>query len=217
METLTDFWLSCPEYQRWGLNALTFSFLATVFFTALQGWSLLKQSRKIWKNRSGTSVSVYAFTYFAGYYLVFSTYGFQVRSLAIILNGFLFFVHVPILLGLWRFEKYSCKEVFFTVIVMSAFVLLFILDEKQKDLLLFTGLMGILWALTMQIAEIIRTRKTGSVEPRFIIVFMATAVFWFIYAIVIGNWPLIVFNPLSFCALLLILLLYLKYRRPAAA
>lgn len=68
------------EYQNWGANIGTFSFLATIFFTLLQGWSLFAQNTTIRRKRSGESLSTTFFIYTGCYFFMFLVYGITKRG-----------------------------------------------------------------------------------------------------------------------------------------
>ena len=63
-----------------------------------------------------------------------------------------------------------------------------------------------------QLVAIVRAKSRGSVEIKFAIVFLATAVFWFIYSYSIGDWALEVFNSVSIIIYSLIIYFYYRYK-----
>ena len=75
------------EWQGWGYNALTISFIGTVIFIVLEGWGLRIKNRSIWRNKSGESISVILFIYLGCLFITVSIYGCCIKSIAAIFNG----------------------------------------------------------------------------------------------------------------------------------
>jgi uncharacterized protein with PQ loop repeat len=198
------------EYKSWGFNLVTFCFLATVIFTLFQGWSFWKQNLAIWE-KGGESVSVTLFGYWCFYFISFSIYGFYKHAGAMIINGAVGLVCIPVLIGLYKKKGFTFNECIF-ICAAPAMIPMIILIE-QKDLFITMLMFGILIAAGSQTYEIWKNKDAGSVDMRIIAVFSATSIFWFFYAIKINNWPLIIFNPLSLTLLILTAALWLKYRR----
>jgi len=207
---------STVEYQNWGYNALTFSAIGTFLFTFLQMWSFGEQSKLIWTNRSGESVSVKMFSYWFFYWMAFSVYGIAGKSIAIAFNGLMFLATAPILLGLYKFKGFTFWEKGSFCVFSLIPVLMFYCPKAQKPTLLLILLMGVLFSIALQPYEIWQTKSAGSVEPKLLAVFALTSVFWFVYGIVIKDIPLIVFNPLAIVVILITLGLWRKYKDWAA-
>jgi len=202
------------EYQNWGSNAATFSFLATIFFTILQGWALFEQNKTIRKKRSGESISIIFFIYSFCYFSTFLVYGTTKMSITMAFNGLLMIPYIPILIALCRFKGFL-KSDWILLILFSTMILIvqFLKNSPIQDIFVLAGLFGLLIPAIFQIKEMIKTKSPGSVEPKFIVSFMLAGIFWFIYGLTSGNWIFVVFNPVSFSILIFILFLYLKYKR----
>ncbi|MDO8556858.1 MAG: hypothetical protein Q7R98_00110 [Candidatus Jorgensenbacteria bacterium] len=207
MEWFLEILRKTLEYQNFGFNELFISAVATVIFTVLQGYGVLMQGRRIWRERSGESISVTFFSYATFYFLAFLVYGAEKWSIAMVFNGVLGFVHIPILAGLLKFKGFTRNE----WILLGAFSTMvpafFILDGEPQEVFLMICLLGILATLVKQTLDTwsyVKLRRSGradkpiALEPRFLVSFMATNAVWFIIALCIGNWPLAVFNPLAF-------------------
>jgi len=204
------------EFQNWGANFATFSFLAVVFFTILQGWSLFIQNNTIRKSRSGESLSTAFFIYCGCYFFMFMVYGITKNSIAMTFNGFLGIPYIPILFALYRFKGFTRKDWSFLVLSSLMIPTVYFLSGKARDVFTLAGLFGILVPLAGQVREMYRAKVPGSVEPKFIIAFMFSNMFWFVYGLTTGNWIFVVFNPISLTILTTALVLYLKYKKRAA-
>jgi len=209
---LEEFIKHTIEYQNWGLNMVTFSFLGTAFFSLLQGWSLLKQNGTIRRKKSGKSLSVTLFIYSGCYFFSFFVYGVLNQSMGMMVNGLLGIPYIPIILALHEYKGFT-KTNWITLVIFSLMIpLVYILQGSVRDMFVLCGLFGLGFPLIGQIREMYKEKSAGAVEPRFIIVFMLASVFWFIYGVVIENWIFIVFNPASIVILGIILFLYYKYK-----
>jgi len=89
----------------------------------------------------------------------------------------------------------------------------YLLKGELRNVFVLIGLFGLGIPLILQIREMYKQKSTGSVEPRFLIVFGFSSIFWFIYGLVINNWIFIVFNPFSILLLGIAFGLYVKYRK----
>jgi uncharacterized protein with PQ loop repeat len=198
------------EIQNWGFNALIISALLTVVFTVFQGYGFIRQSQKIWKKKSAESLSAPFFFLLFFYFIAFTFYGFSKNSLAIIFNSLLFLPCAPIVIGIIRFKKltrFDIASLILTVPIVPIMIL-----TKEKDVFLLILLIISLAILVTQPFEMLKAKSRGSVEIWFVIIFLATSVFWFIYSSVSGNWALQLFN---FCAIIvysLIIFLYARYK-----
>lgn len=205
---MIDFIKATYEYKHWGVNLMTFCFFATVFFTFFQCWSFLKQNSAIWKS-NGKSVSVTLFGYWCFYFITFGIYGFYKHTAAMMINGLTGIFCIPILIGLYKKKGFTKGEKFFLCVAPAMIPIIVMI--QQKDTFIMMLLFGILFAASFQPYEIWKKKDAGSVDIRIIIVFSAASVFWFFYALKINNWPLIVFNPLSFIILSVTYALWIKY------
>jgi uncharacterized protein with PQ loop repeat len=208
-------WLKeAVEYVNWGWNALTISAMATFFFSVLQGWGMLKQSQMIGKKTKGESVSVVLYSYWFFYFVSFSIYGANQRSLAMLANSFLW---VPCLLVLCRLMKFKkIKKIEELTFLFFCFMPMAMNLYPDKDRLFMVYLFGILIFMSFQPFEIWQKKDGGAVSPQLLATFFATGVFWFIYACYIGNWPLIIFNPLACLLIYVTFVLWRKYKPQTA-
>jgi len=203
------------EYQNWGANAATFSFLVTVFFTCLQGWSLFAQNATIRRNRSGESLSTTFFIYTGCYFFMFLVYGITKNSIAFMFNGCLGIPYIPIVLALYRFKGFQGGDWVALVLSLLMIPVVVMLEGAWQDMFVLTGLFGIIIPLVGQVREMYRAKSSGSVEPKFVVTFMVANIFWFTYGLTTGQWIFVVFNLISFLVLATALILYRRYRKTA--
>ena len=208
---MIDFLRDTVEWKNWGMNVLTLSAIGAVVITVFQAWSFTKQAMVIWDKKRGDSVSVMMFGYLLFHLMSFSIYGFAMKSITIMINGLLFVCIVPIVLGLKKFKKITQLERW----CVSAFSILPILMAvtPYKQTLLLCILAVLLVALACPAYEIWRNKDSGVVEVRVTIASMVSNMFWGVYAFMVWDIPLMIFNPLSFILMICTLFLWIKYRR----
>ena len=200
------------ELSQFGWNALTIGFLGTVLFTFVEAWGVWQQKRAIWENQSGESVSVIWFSYFAALMAVMLIYGITIKSITLILNGLLLAIlHVPILVGLWRFKGYTRTEKAMTACFLAAIAAMAIVPFKDWFFLLFTA-GNVLFSLG-QPYEIWKNKNSGVVEIKLLAVYLVSSLFWLIYAYAIGDWVLQILSPAYSVILTLTVLVWFRYRR----
>ena len=198
------------EIQHWGWNPIIITSFLTICFTIFQGYGIVKQSQKIWRTKSGKSISTFAFFFGCFYFFSFIFYGLEKMSLAIIFNGLLGFLYLPIVIGLIKFKKFKLYEKI--LLPITALVIPVMIMTAEKDLLLFILLMVTLITIVTQVLEIRKEKSRGSVEIKFVVIFLLTNIFWLIYAFIIGNWPLEIFNSLAIVVYSWGICLYKKYK-----
>ena len=213
MTDVIHFFKNTVEWQGWGYNALTISFIATAVFTVLEGWGFWMQNRSIWRNKSGESISVSLFIYFGCLFIAVIAYGYYIRSIAAIFNGMLGFMHLPILFGLWKYKGFTKLEkgALYVFPLMIPAMIFF----PWKDLLMISLLFGTIIPLAMQLYEMWRAKSAGVINARFIGILIISTAFWVIYAFAIRNWVMEVIYPLTLVILILIFVLRFHYARPS--
>jgi len=191
-EYILNFFTTSVEHKMWGLNAPTFWALGVNAFTAVEWWGLQKQNKRIWAERSGISVSVTLYTYTCPSFLAFIFYGIAIESISSILNGLVIGVmEIPIVLGLWKFKKWGTREkmqfyVFLTIVpVMAAFAF----TSWYNEMFLIVSL-GMIVAAASMPWELWKEEKTGDLEIRLLGAYLASTVFWWLYAFAIDEWVL---------------------------
>lgn len=198
------------EVENWGFNQLIIFSIFTMLFTVFQGYGFLKQSQKIWKNKSAEALSAPMFFLFFFYFISFFIYGLGINSSAVVFNGLLFLPCIPLMWGILKYKKLNRtdKKSFFVSIMIVPIMII----TKQRDLFLSILLIVSIGAILSQLAEMIKSRCQGSLEIKFIVVFFVTAIFWLIYSSIIINWPLLIFNAIAALVYLKMFLLYYKYK-----
>jgi len=198
------------EWQNWGLNALTIGSLGTIAFTFVEWWGLWKQKQAIWNEKSGESVSVSWFSYGTFFFAAFLFYGVHIASVAVIINSLLAIIHIPILVGLWKFKGFSRHEKVQFVLLAGMVPAMAFLPWKDELFLIIS--FGTLYSFGTQPWELWKTKKAGVVEIRLIGVYFLSTLFWVVYAFAIGEWVLEIITPIVLIILGLTSVLWFKYR-----
>lgn len=199
------------EIQSWGFNAVIISSALTMIFTLVQGHGFIKQSQKIWQEKSVASISAPFFFLFFFFFAAFMYYGWHNRSMAMMFNGLLFLTCLPIVIGIFKFGLLSSSDK--VALILSAIIVPLMIVLENKDLLLAILLLISLWVLRSQVMAIYRAKSVGAVEPRMIIIFLFTSAFWLVYSSLIVNWPLLLFNFSAMMLYGLMMYYYMKYKK----
>ncbi len=206
-----EFVRSTVEYQNWGWNAVVVGSFGAIIFTFIEGWGLWKQNQAIWRGKSGESVSVSWFSYFLFALAAFFFYGIHIHGIAAMFNGVaLTLVHIPILLGLWKykgFAKWEKVQFFCLALMVPAMAFL-----PWKNEVFTIVSVGIIYSLATQPLELWKTKKTGAVEIKLLVVYTLSTAFWVIYAFAINEWVLEILTSVNLFLLGLATLLWFKYR-----
>ena len=203
--------MSFVEFQNFDLNALTISAIATLFFTTIQAWGLLKQNKLIWREKSGEAVSITWFTCFGFMFAVIFIYGIEINAGALMYNGLLALFHIPVLIGLAKFKGFTLKQrLIFAACVLA--VLIMILFPIKDEIFLTFSFISVV-SLVMQPLEMWRSKSAGVVEIKLIKIYTAATAFWVIYAYSVGNWVMKITTPSALVVLIITIALWLKYRR----
>jgi len=207
-----EFIKNSAEYIGWGFNSPTITALITAFLTLVQGYGVWAQARGIWKKKNADSVSEPLFAYSAFYFFAFIIYSIFAGRLAMLFNGLLGFLYIPIIIGICKFKRIKTWEWIFTAILPAMIFLMYFVSDK--DTLLFIFLIGSLFGAVMQVWEVFDKKRRGNFNLTFLLVFLITNVFWLIYGVVISNWEFEIFNSASIAVFLFGLYLYIKYPNP---
>lgn len=198
------------ELQNFGVNALTFTFIATVIFTVLQIQALWKQNEKIVKSRSGESVSFIFFAYYSFAALAVIIYGLYEHSLALTINGFVGFITLAIIINLLRLQVISLME---KIIGLSSIIILpLIIFLPQRDLLFLIVGSIVNGVLLIQVIKIWQNKSSGSIHSGPTIVAIFSNSFWLSYAFAANIWPMKIINSVGLLLWLALLIVYLKFK-----
>ena len=176
------------EYKNLGLNALTISAIATILFTLLQSYGILKQGKEIRQKKSGESITPIFFVYNFFYFFIFFIYGLYENSIAMTLNGALSFLYLPILAGLKKYKGFSKKEIFLSLIMFLIVPAMFIYPERNHLLFFFSGISIIV--VLKQFRELLKEGTFGALSIKYIWMFFVTSIFWCIYFAATEKWLL---------------------------
>lgn len=199
------------ELQTLGWNVLTFGFIGTLVFALVEAWGLWKQNKEIWRQKSGQSLSVTWVMYGAFLLMAGALYGTSIGSIALMAAGTLIgLMHLPVLVGLYKFKGYTRWN---HALLISLFVALWFMRESpHQDWFFLAFSFGSIASSVMQPYEIWRNKDAGVVAIQFVLAFLASTVFWVIYAFAIGDWVLMIISPAYLVILTATLCLWAKYR-----
>lgn len=198
------------ELQQFGWNAVTVGFVGAVFFVLVELWGLWLQNRAVWRAKSAQSISVACFVYLAALFMSGFIYGVETKSIALMTSLPLSLIHIPILLGVWKFKGFSGTEKFITAGLAVVLVVMAIAPAKDWFFLLFS--LGSAAALVGQPYEIWKNRDAGVVEITLLLVYLVSTVFWVIYGYAIHDWVLRITTPIYLAILVLTAVLWFRYR-----
>lgn len=208
---------SLVEWQRFGWNWLTVGVLATFIFTLSEAWGLWEQNKVIWEEQSGESLVNTWFVYFPFMFASFIVYGGSVKAAALIFNGLLCLLFIPINIGLAKFKGFSHGDRLAALLSFGALLLMIFLPIKGIMFLLFSA--GGILALMREPIELWRTRRRGVLEIKLVWIFLTSYFFWTIYAIALGDKLLLVITSLTLIILSLTVILWYQAKisnRPGA-
>ncbi len=197
------------EYQNFGLNALTISAIATIIFSFIKGCGIVAQGTKIWKDKTGKSISPVFFFYNFFYFLLFLTYGIEEKSIAIIVSGLLCLLYLPIIIGLKKYRGFSKKEIGLIAIISLIIPASFIFSKSQT---IFIFSIAAILAIFTQVKEVWSTKNFGAFSVRYLQTFLVATLFWGIYYATTKNWLLGALNNAEIILLTTALILEKKWR-----
>jgi len=189
-EAILNFLLTSKESQNWGYNASTFWVLGVNAFTIVEWWGLRQQNKKIWKEKSGESLSVTLFSFGLFAFFSFVLYGAAIGSVSSVINGLVLgSMYASTTYGIWLFKKWNVREkvqfwlfAFTTILPMAIFPW-----YDEMFLIIFSGMIV---ATATWPWEIWKTGKTGVIEILLLITYLASTIFWAGYALDIEEWVL---------------------------
>jgi uncharacterized protein with PQ loop repeat len=206
---LSPFLTATLEYQHWGVNALTVSFFLSVAITLITAWGLVQQNQTIWRKREVEAVSIFWLVYYAILQLAILIYGASMHSAALVVNGLLALLYIPILLGLWKFKGFSLMENISAGILASAILSMLFLPFKSQFFFVFA--LGGLLSASMQPIEMWQKKSARGVSIRLISTLLLGNIIWFVYGLAVHDWVLIIVNALAFIIFGTTALLWKRY------
>jgi MtN3 and saliva related transmembrane protein len=209
---------SSIEYQNYiqyhELNIVTATLIIAILATFIQGWGILKQNKKIWKNRSGKALPISFFSFQFFYCLGYLIYGLEIHSVALIISDLVGLLYIPIIIGLIKFKRHENGSFKEEIILSPVFILIvpcILLVDKTWSLLIILAL-GVLVSVKL-IRGFIKTGETKNISPKYIVSFLISSFIWLWYGYEIDDLGLIISSTASVLAAGLFLLLYLRYKK----
>lgn len=210
------------EWQMWGWNLATLSFLFTLVFTLIDGWGYKKQGETIWEHESAESVSAITFFYAAGLCYSYSVYALFIGSIAVLFNGLVLGYNIiPILHGILKFKDMKKSEKICCMLFSLMIPAMLFLPWKGEMFFLFMSV-G-LASLAMQPLEMWRNKNAGDVDIRAMTVFVLGVFFWAVYGFFVGQSPeassaeagliLQIVNSIAFLLYASVIVLWFFYRK----
>ena len=197
------------EFQQFSWSAETISSLGIIFFTFLGAWGLRRQSKNIWEGETGRSVSIIWFSWFAFGHVVVFIYGLDIKSIALMINGSVRgLMHIPILVGLWKYKGFSKVER-----ILPVFLFIFIIAmafSTAKDIYFLVFSFGTILATLKQPIEVWISKDAGVLEIRLLLIYLVSNLFWVTYSFAIHNWILQLFSSMFFAIFALTIIVWLK-------
>ena len=199
------------EIKEFGINMLSFSFMATMVFTLLQAIAFLKQNQRIIKTKSGESVSFSFYSFFGFSALSITVFGLSNQSLALTINGLLGILSLIIFFNLLRFKKINKKERIIAILSTLALPIMILSSNKDTVFLVLGLIIGV--TLVTQIIEIWKNKSSGAYHAIQIFVSLASSSFWLIYSIIMNIWAMKIVNSLFLLLWISLLFSYLKFKK----
>ena len=188
-EQVLNFFLTSEEVRKFGWNISTFWVIGVNIFTIVEWWGLRKQNKKIWKERSGESLSVTLFTFLLFATWAFIFYGIAIKSASSVINGLVLgIMYMPTVTGIWKFKQWSTREkiqfwIFTSMVPAMAFF------PWYNEMFLIISV-GIMIATGTMLWELRKVGKTGVLDIYLLGAYLASTVFWVGYAFSIEQWVL---------------------------
>lgn len=196
MENILVFVANSVEMRSFGMNSSTFWAMGVMFITFVQAYGLFEVSRAIYRNESGRGVSLYMLGYWHALMWCFAYHAWNVNSIVMMFNGVvLATLYTVALFAVVRHEGFS--RVGFLKIVIPLLVMpsTFMIFSGEDVLLLVLMVIGLIFLLD-QTRVLYAEKRVGSFEPRFIYTLLLASIFWFFFAVSIGEFALTIINPM---------------------
>ncbi len=201
------------EYQdflKHGPSVINLVVLVAIISGLIQAWGMLKQNRKIWKNKSGAALPLTFFVFQFFYYLAYLIYGYKIRSGALMINNLVCILFIPIIVGIIKYKlqsnlslKHDLRISPFLILVIPCVVLI----KTQWSLIATLFIAAVVYAHL--VFEISKQGALNHLEPRFIVSIILGAGIWLWYGIGIFDLGLIVSSGSTVLGGSLFMLFYL--------
>lgn len=199
------------QYVEWTPEAV--SSYGIIFFIFFGSCALFVQGRKIWKNKSGLSVSAtWSFIFFF-MFLTYPIIGVERQNNLIVWQGvFRVLFYIPILIGLYKFKGFTKKEMMFGRIL---FMMIFIMVEYPSTgefIYSIINLFGVI-GVFLQGALIKKEQKTGVVSSVLLFAYATNVLFWMWYTYQIKDFFLFINSALFLSAYVYTIIMWIKFCR----
>lgn len=213
METVMAFVVSSVEAKRFGMNVSTFWAMGAGLMTFVQAYGSYNLVNSIHKNESGEGVSFCMLGYWHALMWCFVYYAWSIHSVAVMFSGIMLApLYSAALFAISRYECFTPAKFLKIILPLLVLPTAFVFVERKDILLLASMVLGLIFFLDQ--ARILYVEKrVGSFDPRFTIAIMMGNVFWFFFAISVGDLALTVINPVILTISLLTLHAYARARR----
>lgn len=179
------------EFQSFGWNPATISFIGAVFFVILTSQPTFVKGQNIWRQQSGQSVSTLLMVWLLLMYYTGALYGWSLsatytgKSIALIFGGI---IRVPlqafVLFGLWRYSQDAGKWTWRLVGILMPLVVIipFLRAGQQGIVYLFFALGGCVPA-TEQLWLLYKAGNVGPIPLSYPLSYALSTSFWLWYAL----------------------------------
>lgn|GEM_PF-2342623 len=201
-------WSNLPWGQQVGIAGI-------IIFTILEARVVYHQAATIKERRSATALSIPCFSYLFFHNTVAITYGWYQDLDSLVLNGLvLMHPYATLLWNTFRIKEWFVADRLWMLggAGMMASLLVF---PRHNALLFFIFSLGSLFALTLQLSELLKrrlvsTKSKGVLRRRVFVCFVLQNGAWFMYAQAVRDWPLMTLSVLggsiSLCIVLLLVM-----------
>lgn len=189
--TIETFLVNTQEFKGLGWESeqrsLTIGFIGICFFTILGAYGQYKQSKKIWVEESGESVSVIWNTVFTFTFASFFVYGIETYNLACIIHGFRTLFYIPILIGLYKFNCFTKREIWLCILMLITVITMPFLTRETMTIFFTSFILAGIVAAGFQPWEIYKNKRRGNVSLEFISIYAISTTFWIVYTYIIED------------------------------
>ncbi|MCI0532607.1 hypothetical protein L0Y49_00115 [bacterium] len=196
------------EQENFGLNAVTIGAALMLTFTIAGTYVLWEQIKKIWRHKSGVSLSItWSVTLFF-MFVILIEYGLNEWSLAYLIQGiFRTGCYIIILYGLFKFKEWAPHD--YLIFAIGSFLCIAAAIHKPYLETVFIGISiaGIIGVIH-QACVLWQARIRGIVHMPVVFVYGANAATWIFYSAIIGKWWIATLNGAFVGLYILITLTY---------
>ena len=210
MELALNILKNTIEYQAWGLNATSVSATMIILFTFTETWGLLKQNGRIWRERSGCSVSTETNIFVFFFTIICGIFSLHIWSISVLFNSLVTGVAlVPLVWGLIRFKGLTPRA----AILGAGLTLLVIIEilTPYWGFIYTVGAVGFWYAYGSQLWELWKEQKTGVLDIRLLSVLVISGIGWTTYSLTTKNLYFIISQCGNFALTTSIMLLWLWF------